>query len=316
MPQPNELFDIRRLAWVIAIGTLALMGAIYLVVFGDPDPEQTADANAFSASAIGHAAFVEILNRVGLPSYISRGHSLEKAHGNALLVVAEPPDDDIGHHLLQQLREVPTALVILPKRRGTPDPGHPSWLTSTRLIETSGIDHLLQEIDPAATIRRERGTLQMPATASGFKASLDDAQLIYSDVMTPLISRGDKQGGGILLGKVYLGHALVWVLSDPDLIANHGLGNGDNAAIAIELVRQAMPVSGTVIFDEVIHGFAQEANLLKGLLHLPLLVASIAALCTLIALLLAGSIRFGSPRRLAPVLAAGKIGRASCRERV
>jgi hypothetical protein len=277
------------------------------MVFGDLDPDQTADANAFSPSAIGHAAWVELLNRIGLPAYISRAHSLEKAHGNALLVVAEPPDDDIGHHLLQQLRDVPYALVVLPKRRGRADPGHPTWLASSKLVDSDDVDHILHDIDPTARIQRGSGDLQLPAGSRGLQAILSDPQLITSAVMTPVIRRAASQGDGILLGKVRLGSAEIWVLSDPDLIANHGLGKGDNAAIAIDLMRQAMPSGGVAIFDEVIHGFAQEANLLQGLLHLPLLVASIAAACTLIALLLAASIRFGSPRQLDPVLAAGKL---------
>lgn len=307
MPQTSELFDLKRLVWVIAIGSIALLGATYLMIFGDPDPDLTAGANAFSTSAIGHAGFVELLDRLGVPNFISRGHSLEKARGNALLVIAEPEDDDIAHHLLQQLRDVPTVLVVLPKRRGQPDPQHPTWVASSDLVATEAIDHILRDIDPSAKIERKTGNLVMAATASGFKANLSEPQLIQSDVMTPLISRGAKDGGGILLGKIYIGQALIWVLSDPDLIANHGLGKGDNAAVAVDMIRQAMPVGGTVLFDEVIHGFAQEANLLKGLLRLPLIVASIAALLTLLALLLAGSPRFGSPRKLDPILAAGKL---------
>jgi hypothetical protein len=175
------------------------------------------------------------------------------------------------------------------------------------MIDSDEVDHLLQDIDPTARVQRSSGGLQLPAGTAGLHAVLSDPQLITSTVMTPIIRRNASQGGGILLGKVTVGSAEIWVLSDPDLIANHGLGKGDNAAIAIDLMRHAMPSGGVAIFDEVIHGFAQEANLLQGLLHLPLLVASIAAACTFIALLLAASIRFGSPRQLDPVLAAGKL---------
>jgi hypothetical protein len=306
MPQSSDVFDIKRLVWVVAIGSVALLGAAYLMIFGDPDPDLTAGANAFSTSAIGHAGFVELLGRLGVPSFISRGHSLEKAKGNALLVIAEPDDDDIGHHLLQQLRDVPAALVILPKRRGEPDPRHPTWVASSDLVATEAIDGILHDIDPSGKIARKPGDLVMPST-KGLKVNLSDPQLIQSDIMTPLISRDAKDGSGILLGKIYLAQAQIWVLSDPDLIANHGLGKGDNAAVAVDMIRQAMPAGGTVLFDEVIHGFAQEANLLKGLLHPPLIVASVAALLTLLALLLCASPRFGSPRKFDPILAAGKL---------
>jgi hypothetical protein len=306
MPPSTDLFSAKKLFWLTSIGTIALLGAAYLMVFGDPDPAQTAGANAFSRSAIGHAGLAELLSHLGIPTYISQAHSLEKARGDVLLVIAEPADNDAGHHLLQQVQTTSTVLVILPKRTGRPDPRHPLWIASSGLISESAVNNVLHDLDSTAHINRSSGNLQMSAASAGDLTALNAPQLIFSPSLTPVISRPDSQGGGMLVGKTQLGSAQVWIVSDPDLIANHGLSKGGNAAIAIDIIRRALPVGGTIVIDEVEHGFAQEVNLLQGLLHLPILIASVAFVLTFILLLLAGMFRFGAVRDADMTLPAGK----------
>ncbi|HVI91712.1 MAG TPA: DUF4350 domain-containing protein [Dongiaceae bacterium] len=303
MSDQRDLFSLRQLAILIAIGALAMAGTVYLIVFGEADIGRTADANAFSPSAIGHAAFVEMLSRLGMPTTISRAHSAEKAHGDALLVIAEPDDNDAGHQILQQMRAAQNVLVVLPKRAGRTDPGHPDWLKSSALLDPSAVDKLLKDIEPAAHIDRIEGNRTIEMVSSGLKASLDDMQVIHSNAMTPVIGAGN----GILLGRLSIGTATIWVLADPDLIANHGLGRGDNAAVAISIVQRALPASGKIIIDEVEHGFLQDTNLLRGLLHPPFVVATVAFGLMIFGLFLAGAFRFGSARKLAAGLPPGKL---------
>lgn len=302
----SELFKPRQLIVLIAVGALAMLGAAYLMIFAAPGGGDAAGVNAFSSSAIGHAAFVEMLTRSGLSVHISRGHSLEKAQGQTLLVLAEPADDDLGHQMLQA-RQAATILVVLPKRMGTADPAHPAWLASSSLINTDILNKLLNDIDPHAYLGRSTGTLQLAATADGLKANLPDPQLIFSTAIRPVIARPKNEGGGTLLGRIEASGTVIWILSDPDLIATHGLRRGDNAEVALRVVRMALPTGGTVLVDETIHGFLQEANLLKNLLHLPLLVASIAFALAVMVLFIASAFRFGGAAKMETALAAGKL---------
>ncbi|HWU00415.1 MAG TPA: DUF4350 domain-containing protein [Terriglobales bacterium] len=303
MSGPRDLFSLRQLAILITIGTLAMAATVYLVVFGEIDIGRTAGANAFSPSAIGHAAFVELLSRLGIPSAISHAHSVEKAQDDALLLIAEPDDNDAGHQVLQQMRAARNVLVVLPKRSGRADPSHPDWLKSSTLLDASAVDKLLKDIDPAAAIGRIGGTHEIELASSGLKASLDDMQIIHSTAMTSVIGASD----GILLGRLSIGTATIWVLADPDLIANHGLGRSDNATVAIDFIRRALPPGGKIIIDEVEHGFLQDTNLLRSLLRPPFIVATVAFGLTILGLFLAGAFRFGGARKQAAGLPPGKL---------
>ena len=42
----------------------------------------------------------------------------------------------------------------------------------------------------------------------------------------------------------------IWVLSDPDVISNHGLAREGNAALAVALIKRLLGPNGSVVFDE------------------------------------------------------------------
>lgn len=304
MSDQRDLFNLRQLLILVVIGSLAMAGTVYLIVFGEADVGRTADANAFSPSAIGHAAFAELLSRRGIATVISRAHSVEKARDDALLVVAEPGDNEAGHQILQQSRTARHVFVVLPKRAGRADPGHPDWLKSAALLDPGAVDKLLQDVDSTAHLGRIDGSEEIEMATTGLKASIDDMQVIHSTTMTPVIG---APGGGILLGRLSVGMATIWVLADPDLIETHGLGRGDNAAVILWMVRRALPAGGKVIIDEVEHGFLQETNLLRSLLRPPFITATVAFWLTVLGLFLAGMFRFGSAQKLAAGLPAGKL---------
>ncbi len=92
----------------------------------------------------------------------------------------------------------------------------------------------------------------------------------------------------------------MWVLSDPDVMANHGIGLGDNAAFMLALFG-AMDRAGAgmpVVFDESVHGYSlRRSSPLRLLFAFPLVVATVLAVLSALLLALAGARRFGSPDR-------------------
>src|SRR5206468_9697454 len=85
--RPGELFSPRTLLVIIAVGTLAFVGMLYLQLFGDSgDPDLEIGPSTYSSSAIGHKALLETLRRLDIPVVISRFKSGEKARGSSLLV--------------------------------------------------------------------------------------------------------------------------------------------------------------------------------------------------------------------------------------
>jgi hypothetical protein len=113
----------------------------------------------------------------------------------------------------------------------------------------------------------------------------------------------------MLIGEIIRGGRRIWVLSDPDIIANQGFGRGNNAALAVAAINRLRGANGSVIFDETVHGFlARPASPFLLLFRFPFVVATIQGLLALALLLWATLARFGAPQSLPPPLSAGRSG--------
>jgi hypothetical protein len=97
------------------------------------------------------------------------------------------------------------------------------------------------------------------------------------------------------------------VVSDPDLLATHGLGKGDNALLMVRILERLGAGNLPVVVDETLHGLEQRPSLALELLRFPLVLATLSAL--LVAALLAWSalVRFGRPLAPDPLLKPGRL---------
>jgi hypothetical protein len=159
--------------------------------------------------------------------------------------------------------------------------------------------------------------------ALGLPPSLvSPAQLMQGPGLHPLIA-SDR---GLLLGEISDRNRRVWVLSDPDVIANHGLARAGNAALAVAIINglrassSSSPASrkgessgekggGKVVFDETVHGYlAKPLSPFFLLFSFPFVVATGQALIALALLLWATMARFGAPQSAPAPLSAGRSG--------
>ncbi len=264
--------------------------------------------NSYNASAVGHAVLYEMLRRLDFP--LSRrlgGQPVPRGRG-ALLVLAEP-DSGMLAESGAELLSSPCRLLILPKWRGVEDEKHPGRIAEaeplpvetaarTYLTFADGVGTVVRTLWPSAWAVNELGV-----TPAGGEV----IQLVRSAKMRPVV--GTK--AGMLVGELREGESRVWVLSDPDVLSNHGLVRGDNAAFVIALlaaIRGEGPgrAGGPVVFDESLHGFRQpEETSLRLLFSFPfsLVVLLICASGALLAL--AGARRFGVPQRAIPAGSSG-----------
>lgn len=295
--QQQALFQRRSLAVMIAIGLSAFIGSTYLMMFGEFG--STAGASTLSTSAIGHKAFYETLQRVGIPASISRFNTLEKVGNSGLLVLAEPDTMDEALQTVSDAKKVQRFLLVLPKWNGVPDHENPGWLRAVLLggAQEEVLERLLPDGD-VVTSSKDRVTVNH----LGPVPQLKEKQLIRADDLEPIIAYED----GILLGVVSQGSNRYWILSDPDVIANAGIGKGENAAVAIAMIEALLPKGGAVIFDEVIHGLEQAPNMLRLAFEPPFLTATIAFALAALTALLAGITRLGAAMPAEPPLAAGR----------
>lgn len=297
-PVQPALFKRRALAAMIAVGLAAFIGSTYLMMFGEFD--RTAGPSTLSSSAIGHKAFLETLQRVGIPASISRFNSLEKVGDTGLLILAEPDTAEAALEIVSTAKRTKRLLLVLPKRTGVPDSHNEGWLSQVLPLDDEP-EEVLERLLPDADLVTTSAN-RITINNLGPKPEIEEKQLIRSDKLSPIIAYEE----GILLGVAGSGSSRIWVLSDPDLIANAGIGAGENAAVAVAMVEALLPAGGAVIFDEVIHGLEQAPNMMRVAFEPPFLTVTIAfALAALIALL-AGLTRLGAPKPTPPPLAAGR----------
>ena len=303
----------RRARWLVALAVLSLLASFALLLWpGDDSRRDSVDADGYSLSAIGHAGWLQLLRDVGVPVIQSR--QVREQANAGLLIVAEP--DELGADELASLdaamQQADRALLVLPKRVGSRSMRRQHWLGEDDLVSLARASDALGEFSGRRSQRAP--DVQRHDTVTGWRSAglrdvdlgaLGDPELVApmqlldagSTRIEPLVACDQ----GILLGRI----GDLFVLSDPDLIANHGLANGANAALAVAMVRAAKG-TGAVVVDETCHGHAAERSVWTELGKFPLVLVAVQWLLLLGLALWIAAERFGAPLPAPPALAAGK----------
>lgn len=284
--------------WIAVICTASFLLLGLLAVFG-PDFSEThsGDADVYSPTAIGHAALHDLLVKLGVPVHIHRDPERKALPGRGLLAVLEPDLQlAIGPRrrpLVALVESSPATFLALPKWEALwADPQHPR-ATSVRAHDSEFVMAALWELNIDAELVR---TVERYERAPSFNTfgrepvfSHGWRQLLRSDVLEPLIAYPE----GILLGRTTRAGREIYVLSDPDLLQNHGLHRGHNAELVVRCFDR-LREDGPVSFAETLHGFRQpEQSVVRELFAFPMVLLVLHGLLTLGLLLWAGLSRFG-----------------------
>jgi hypothetical protein len=304
----EPIFSRRVLTGWIAAALITFLGSLFFMTGegGKDQGHDTVSPSTFSRSAIGHAGFAEILSNLGIPVVKSQYDSPGKLGAGSVLVVAEPLPTLSSLEFLRPLLDANTVLLVLPKRSGTPSEKRPDWLGKAVVLPDTVAASILDFAVPKAEILRPAAVGAWTRNELGPLPSLaTPVQLMRSDRLRPIVANAE----GILVGAIDShGHRL-WVLSDPDVIANHGITQAGNAEFAVALIDALRGTDGRVIFDETAHGFvAQPAHPLKLLFTFPYVLATLQGVIAVALLLWATMARFGAPEPVPPPLGAGKYG--------
>lgn len=305
----DSTFRSHTIQWLIGVGSASFLLTILLVIFGqDFSSYRSAGSNSYSRSAIGHRAFVEFLRRHGSGVVVSRHRSAVRAAGLGTFIVVAPrisgPESDEGVALDEFWLQSHRMLLVLPKWEGISDPERPRWVGAIQLVDDSLVVTPLQTIGFDASLVRLNRNSKVEWSVNSYPSmpSLDSPQLVNSDELQPLIACEQ----GTLLGESSWGDDRLFVLSDPDLLSNHGIGKGDNAQLLLEILQDLRDGDGPIVVDETIHGFAVAANVWRELFRPPLLFVLIQVLMTTVALLWSAMLRFGPVQAALPPFQQGK----------
>ncbi len=296
---------------VVLVGVFAFLALIVLFAWA-PELETGDDggAHALSRSAVGFAGIVEALKLEQVPVLVSRTR-LPKRRDQGLLVAT--PRFQADDKAVEGLGFAGPTLIVLPKWLAGANPLHHGWVL--RLGPMDSRMALSEKLAARLTLLRRGGTiapvLRLADPAEGTSGALGASPLVAGPVealqsikgpgLVPVLT---DQAGEVILARE--AKTQVYVLSDPDLIDNHGLRDLRTLGSALSLVGGLRAGDGPVIFDVTLDGLARDRSLLRLFFAPPLLGVT---LCLAAAAALAGFqafCRFGPVRREARAIAAGK----------
>ena len=300
-PAPRGTLPLRV---AITVGVVSLVGGLLLSAFG---PEFTSETvwgtSTHSESAVGHGAWLAMLEELDIPVITRQSDRERFANSEALWVVAEPDDDALTEESRETLQgvayESANILVVLPKRRAHRSWEEPRWIRSSRYKSDHEVGESLGflQLGEIEILRTEHSP-STTWTINDFEINptfpTEEAmQLIQGVDVIPRLACAE----GTLIGEIQEDHRRIVVIADPDLVANAGLGLGENAVLvhaALEIVR---PPDSPVQFDEVIHGLRTTPSIWRELFSFPLLLLMLHGLAAVSLLVWGGSKRFGRSAR-------------------
>jgi hypothetical protein len=289
------------LGWIVA-AVLAFVVSLYFVGNNDQGAA-TVGPSTFSRSAIGYAGIADVLQRLDVPVVKSRYDSLGKLTPGGVLVIAEPLPGGKTEELLRPLLKADTILLVLPKWTGEPSRHKSGWIGEATPLDSPIVDWALHLVAPKADVLEAD---QATWTTNTLHLTPDleaPIRLVQGDRLRPIIGNQD----GMLLGELIDRNRKIWVLADPDVIADHGLARPGNAALAVAMIGQLRKDSGNVVFDETIHGFINApASPILLPFRFPFAMATIEAAITIALLLWATLGRFGVPEPSPPPTGTGR----------
>jgi hypothetical protein len=297
----------RRLliGWIVgAVVVFAI--SLYFMGGGELGGPDSVGPSTFSRSAIGHAGIADVLAQLAIPVVKSRSSSLDKLGSGSVLVIAEPRRNGQSEDAIRTLLKASTILLVLPKWTGQASEQKSGWLREVEERPLLDAQWALNLIAPRGEVVREKNAPQWTTNALHITPDADlPVQLVRGDRLRPII--GAMQG--MLVGEISDRDRKIWVLADPDIIANHGLARAGNAALALALIRALRGADGSVVFDETVHGFVvRPVSPILLLFRFPFVVATAQGLLAVALLLWATLGRFGAPQTAPPPLAAGREG--------
>ena len=300
----SRLFRGRTLGILIIVGVLSFFASLYFMATEEGlETELTFEANSFSRSAIGHHAFVELLGEFSIPVVVSRHDTSFKVGSRTLLILAEPQarfDEDSEEAALLEANNL---LLILPKWRGLRHPLKVRWLGDAKPKSADTTAQILGQVLPGAKlIQGAEGNWSVNTLETG--PEIQQVQLFNHPEIEPMVATPR----GVLLGRIKQPAGATYILSDPDVIANHGIGRGQNAQFALAMIKELRPFGASVVIDEIIHGFKQDPDLFRTLFERPFLAVTLIATVSFSLLIWSAFGRAAPPVPPPPALPPGKLG--------
>ncbi len=290
---------------VMTIGVLSLVATVGALVYGRKlSPREISPRDSYGRGPIGTRVFVEALPRLGISAH--RETEIARVQASEYPVLFLAPDSDsvtidgstftLSDVIARRSENGRVSVLVLPKwelsSTGVAEPTPRSEVHAA--IVASGIELELTRTGNANDRPKERALTTFGV--QGTRVLLPHPQTVVG---------GHHVMASIAEGSLVVSNSeqTVYVVSDPDLVANYDVHRADHALLMVSLLRSL--ASRTVVVDETFHGRTERKSLAEALGEWPGVLVLIQGAFLAAASLLAGRRRFGLPRRAAPAYGRG-----------
>lgn len=279
------------------VGAVAAIALVLLYAYApDVRNAQSSDSVAISRSAVGYAGLHALLRHAGVAAEIDRGQGAKSPSLTIVTPTIMTNAADIAAHRVQG-----PLLIILPKWITVPMPLRPERVYKAGAWDTRPIAAKLRPFVPAKIVQTPgdrhnpvlRATLPMPGLPSMLNnLRLEQVQTIAKGAPI-LMDFGDSKQA--VLVRVRGGANPVYVLSEPDLMNNHGLAHEGVARAALAMIGALRRGNGPVMLDVTLNGLGRSPSMLKALFEPPFRGATICAILAALLMAFHTLARFGAP---------------------
>jgi hypothetical protein len=298
----------RWLPLLFLVGAIATICLLLLFAYApDLRGDDSSEADAVSRSAVGFAGLHRLLELSGIPVEIDHGAALGQTVHPSLTILT--PTIAITKQDWLDYQEHGPVLIILPKWTVMPMPLKDSWVNKTGALPPATLTRILAPIADVQIAqwpgdRRDallHAVLPLTGLPPQLNGRLQQLQAAARGKGVPLLrlagglaTRKPDSGGVAVLVRLRAGDKPIYVLTEPDLMNNHGLADESTAQMALAIVRSLRHGTSAVRMDVTLNGMTREPSLLKALVEPPFRGASICALLAAILMALHALARFGA----------------------
>lgn len=255
---------------------LGLLGFLLMLAAMATESTDAGDRpSVYNQGLLGHSDWRQLLEQTGQRVSVSRQRDTGRRLGpNALHIVAEPERG----HLPDSFPDAPRTVLVLPKWRLQVSTASPSFGKVTSPVDDAAHDWIRGRLELPESLAPPQGrdpterALRLHAQGgSDHDVAIIEpiaATTSWFDRRQELLETGDGQ---VFAFTVAVGDREVTVVTDPDLVNNHGLRRADNGAAMLALM-DAIADGQDVefVFDEAVHGFVGPPGILAALVAPPL----------------------------------------------
>lgn len=307
----SRFISARAAVILLVVGIVSSIALLVLVAFAPDLETQTSNGtDALSRSAVGFAGLEKLIGLSGMPVEIDRGTSTSHPSLTIVTPTAATNPRDVG-----QYHAAGPLLIILPKWTTAPEPLRSDRVQKTGVIgRAAGLSSamMLYFAPGNGDVTFVPGSMAMPGLPQRLNMPVEELQMINccGDALLSITSSNRyiarRTNGVPVLVRKPGGTSPVYVLSEPDLMNNHGLADQSTAIAALAIIRALRQGDGPVLMDVTLDGLGSTPSLLRALFEPPLRGGTICALMAGLLMALHALARFGAPQAAARVFARGK----------